>query len=254
VVPSQALPDPEEPQAEQTSGTAEDRAEPASEPVDSEAEPELPDKGTDTSLGLMSLLGDQNAAFATLFAYWQRVYPQDDESLSACERAEQVGLSCIYGRGDWLNLMHYNRPAVIELLLDDNRRYQVVVAGLDDQHVTLDLASRRLSFSRQEIEPLWTGSYIVLWRPPNLSVEPLTMGMQGRDVAWLVSRLDRIDGVLSDYDPERVRFDQPLKQRVMDFQQSKGLIADGIVGRQTIIQLCTSISDTTTPVLIRGGG
>ncbi len=254
VVPSQVLSDPVEPEAEPTAGAVGDRIEPASEPAVSLAEPELPENATDTSLDLMSLLGDQNAAFATLFAYWQRVYPQDDEDLSACERAEQVGLSCIYGRGDWLNLMNYNRPAVIELLLDDNRRYQVVVAGLDDQHVTLDLASRRLSFSRQEIEPLWTGSYIVLWRPPALGVEPLTMGMQGRDVAWLVSRLDRIDGVLSDYDPERVRFDQTVKQRVMDFQQSKGLIADGIVGRQTIIQLCTSITDTTTPVLIRGGG
>ncbi len=212
-----------------------------------------PNEG-DASLSLIGLLGDQNAAFSTLFAYWQKVYPQDDSNLSACERAEKVGLSCIYGRGDWLSLERYNRPAVIELLLDDGHRYHVVVAGLDEQRVTLDLASRRLNFSRQEIEPLWTGSYIVLWQPPNLTVEPLTMGMTGRDVAWLVSRLDRIEGVLTDYQSDRVRFDETLKRRVMAFQQDQGLIADGIVGRQTIIQLCVAVVDAATPALMRNGG
>ncbi len=252
--PSQPLPEPEEHSTEAVSEPSDVQAEPLLQAADSQAGPDTSQRGADASLSLMSLLGDQNAAFATLFAYWQRIYPQEDDGLSACERAERVGLSCIYGRGDWLSLMRYNRPAVIELLLDDNRRYQVVVAALEAQQVTLALASRRLSFSRKEIEPLWTGSYIVLWRPPNLSVEPLTMGMRGRDVAWLVSRLDRLEGVLSDYDPDRVRFDQTLKQRVMDFQQSMGLIADGIVGRQTIIQLSTSVADTTTPVLMRSGG
>jgi general secretion pathway protein A len=226
---------------------------PEAEKTPSSEEAAEPNEG-DASLSLISLLGDQNAAFSTLFAYWQRVYPQDDSKLSACERAEKVGLSCIYGRGDWLSLERYNRPAVIELLLDDGHRYHVVVAGLDEQRVTLDLASRRLNFSRQEIEPLWTGSYIVLWQPPSLTVEPLTMGMKGRDVAWLVSRLDRIEGVLTDYQSDRVRFDEALKRRVMAFQQDQGLIADGIVGRQTIIQLSVAVADAATPALMRNGG
>ena len=206
---------------------------------------------TDESLGLIGLLGDQDAAFSTLFAYWQRVYPQEDRESSACEKAERAGLSCIYGRGDWQSLELYNRPAVIELGLDDGRRYQVVVAALDARRVTLDMASRRMTFSRQEIASLWTGSYIVLWNPPSLSVEPLTQGMRGRDVAWLVARLDRIEGVLTDYDPDRVRFDRAMKERVMTFQQARGLIADGIVGRQTIIHMSAAVSDPHTPTLSR---
>jgi general secretion pathway protein A len=229
-------------------------SEPVSPGLEAKALPGIEEAESDPSLGLMSLLGDQNAAFSTLFAYWQTVYPQQVEGLSACERAELVGLSCIYGRGDWQSLERYNRPAVIELLLDDSHRYQVVVAGLDDQRVTLDLASHRLSFSRDEIESLWTGSYIVLWRPPKLSVETMELGSKGRDVAWLVSRLDRIEGVLTDYDPEQVRFDRAIKQRVMAFQQAQGLIADGIVGRQTIIDLSAVVDDAATPLLSRKGG
>ncbi|MCU7850926.1 MAG: AAA family ATPase [Candidatus Thiodiazotropha sp. (ex Monitilora ramsayi)] len=205
----------------------------------------------DSSLSLMGLLGNQNNAFATLFGYWQSVYPMDDDTRSACERAEQVGLSCIYGRGDWQNLAYYNRPAVIELLLDDGHRYHVVVSALDESRVTLDLEARRLLFSRDEIEPLWTGSYIVLWRPPNLTDESVSIGNRGRDVAWVISMLDRIEGVLTEYDPNDVRFNRALKERVIRFQQSQGLVSDGIVGKKTIIMLSVAVSDSTTPVLRR---
>ncbi|MCU7842493.1 MAG: AAA family ATPase [Candidatus Thiodiazotropha sp. (ex Monitilora ramsayi)] len=206
---------------------------------------------SESSLSLMGLLGNQNNAFATLFGYWQSVYPVGDETLSACERAERVDLSCIYGRGDWQNLEYYNRPAVIELLLDDGRRYHVVVSELDEHRVTLDLESRRLTFSRGEIEPLWTGSYIVLWRPPKLSNDSLSVGDWGRDVAWVISMLDRIEGVLTEYDPRRAKFDRDLKERVMRFQLSQGLVSDGIVGRKTVIMLSVAVSDSTTPVLHR---
>ena len=228
---------------------------PLSAPLENEA-PGTASSGnaSDSSLGLMGLLGDQNNAFTTLFAYWQTVYPTDDESLSACERAERVGLSCIYGRGSWENLEYYNRPAVIELLLDDGRRYHVVVTALDERRVTLDLEARRLTFSRAEIQSLWTGSYIVLWRPPSLSADSLNLGDQGRDVAWLISVLDRIEGVQTDYQPDNARFDQALKERVIRFQQSQGLIADGIVGRKTIIQLSSRVEDATLPVLKRSEG
>ncbi len=203
----------------------------------------------ETGLVLVDMLSDRSNAFATLFGYWQSVYPTDDESLSACERAERVGLSCIYGRGDWQNLAYYNRPAVIELLLDDGNLYQAVVARLDDERVTLDLEVRRLSLPRREIDALWTGSYIVLWRPPKLSAETLSLGAKGRDVAWLISMLDRIEGVSTPPATRSAVFDRTLKTRVMRFQRSQGLLSDGIVGRHTIIQLSLAVDDGMVPVL-----
>jgi general secretion pathway protein A len=209
---------------------------------------------SNSSLDLMGVLGNQNSAFATLFAYWQAVYPKDDDALSACERADRVGLSCIYGRGDWRSLEYYNRPAVIELLLDDGHRYHVVVSELDNGRVTLDLESRRLTFSRDEIESLWTGSYIVLWRPPELSRDVMSLGDQGRSVAWLISMLDRIEGVQTEYDSDAAKFDRALKKRVMRFQNAKNLIADGVVGEKTIIMLSVAVKDATVPVLSRREG
>lgn len=225
--------------------------------VDVAASPGLepsPATQTDSTLSLMGMLGERNNAFATLFGYWQTVYPTGDERHSACERAEQVGLSCIYGRGGWQNLAYYNRPAVIELLLDDGHRYQVVVTRLQGERVTLDLESQRLTFTRREIDPLWTGSYIVLWRPPKLSADVLSLGAKGRDVAWLISMLDGIEGVTTAYDHESAVYDQALKKRVMRFQRAQGLLADGIVGKKTIIQLSLAVDDGVVPVLKRSEG
>jgi general secretion pathway protein A len=203
---------------------------------------------------LGAILGSDNSAFITLFGYWQRVYPTDDESRSSCDKAQEVGLSCIYGRGSWANLAYYNRPAVLELIMEDRQRYNVVASALTDDEVTLDLNGRRFNFSRQEIDQLWSGSYIVLWRPPKLSSESLNIGQVGKDVMWLKSMLDRIEGAVMRPDPLNAEFDLETQQRVMRFQRSQGLLADGIVGRQTLIQLNGSVADSTKPVLRRRGG
>ncbi|MFI0378205.1 MAG: peptidoglycan-binding protein [Candidatus Thiodiazotropha sp.] len=204
--------------------------------------------------GLGAMLGNENSAFITLFGYWQSIYPTEGESRTSCDKAQEVGLSCIYGRGSWENLAYYNRPAVLELIMEDGQRYNVVATALTDENVTLDLNGRRFNFSREEIDQLWTGSYIVLWRPPKLSRESLTIGHAGKDVAWLKSMLDRIEGTETDFDPLSTKFDLQTQQRVMRFQRSQGLLADGIVGKQTLIQLNGSVVDSTKPVLRRTGG
>ncbi|MBT2971911.1 MAG: AAA family ATPase [Candidatus Thiodiazotropha sp. (ex Ctena orbiculata)] len=204
--------------------------------------------------GLSSMMGGENSAFTTLFGYWQRVYPLEGEKRSACDRAEEVGLSCIYGRGSWQSLAYYDRPAVLELIMDDGQRYNVVATALTEDVVTLDLNGRRFEFSRKEIERLWSGSYIILWRPPKLSSDRLSIGQVGQDVAWLISMLDRIEGIETRFDPANATFDLETQRRVMRFQRAQGLIADGVVGKQTLIQLNGSVADSTKPVLLRTGG
>ncbi len=43
-------------------------------------------------------------------------------------------------------------------------------------------------------------------------------------------------------------FDVRLQNQVMDFQRSRGLTADGVVGKQTLIQL-NNYSDRNAPML-----
>lgn len=210
----------------------------------------IPDK----TQSLSELMGNENSAFSTLFNYWQAIYPTDGVKRTSCDKADEVGLSCIFGRGSWETLEYYNRPAILELLMEPGQRYHVVVTGLGEQSVILDLNGRRFSFSRSEIERLWSGSYIILWRPPKLVSESLQLGDTGSDVGWLISMLDRIEGLQSEFNPLKANFDQRLRQRVIRFQRDHALLADGIVGKQTIIQLEGSVADQTKPILLKADG
>ncbi|MES9863575.1 MAG: AAA family ATPase [Candidatus Thiodiazotropha sp. LLP2] len=207
-----------------------------------------------TSQGLAGLLGNENNAFTTLFSYWQVAYPMGGKDRTSCDKAEEVGLSCLFGRGSWKTLEYYNRPAILELLMESGQRYHVVVTGLRNQSVMLDLSGRRFSFTHQEIERLWTGGYIILWRPPELTTERLQVGHSGADVGWLISMLDRVEGIRSEYDPAKATFDQRLHNRVVRFQRDHELLADGIVGKQTLIQLNSSVNNLTMPTLLQDGG
>ncbi|MCG7954234.1 MAG: AAA family ATPase [Candidatus Thiodiazotropha endolucinida] len=203
---------------------------------------------------LSGLIGNENSAFSTLFSYWQVVYPTGGKERSSCDKAEEVGLSCLFGRGSWKTLEYYNRPAILELMMAQGRRYHVVLTGMGDQSVTLDMNGRKFSFDYAEMDRLWTGSYIILWRPPSLAKNSLQLGQSGSDVAWLISTLDKIEGVESTYDLSNPRFDQILHLRVMRFQRENGLSADGIVGKQTLIQLKGMVTDRTRPALLKSGG
>jgi general secretion pathway protein A len=204
---------------------------------------------------LAGMLDDVTNAFSTLFGYWQAVYPLEGNG-SACEKAEQIGLKCIFGRGSWKNLEFYNRPAVIEFLLNNGKRYHVVVSALDDGLATLDLGQKRVTLPRSEVESLWTGSYIVLWRPPNLNTPLLSVGSRGRDVAKLIGMLDRAEGrpAANPNEIANAVYDWSLKQRVINFQRSMGLTPDGIVGKQTLLKLNAAQEDPSTPLLMRDRG
>jgi murein L,D-transpeptidase YcbB/YkuD len=75
--------------------------------------------------------------------------------------------------------------------------------------------------------------------------------MRGEDVEWLWRRLDLIDG----RGAERVRrdaFDEELKRRVIAFQRSWSLDADGVVGQETLAHLALAVREPESPSLSRG--
>jgi general secretion pathway protein A len=84
----------------------------------------------------------------------------------------------------------------------------------------------------------------------------LTVGSRGRDVARLIEMLDRAEGRPTTNANENANavYDWSLKQRVINFQRSMGLTADGIVGKQTLLKLNATQQDPSTPLLMRDRG
>ena len=77
-----------------------------------------------------------------------------------------------------------------------------------------------------------------IWKPPPPTSTILKKGDSGPDILWLKNQLNRIEGLPKDSSPaEDAFFDDILEQRVIRFQRSCGVKADGIVGEQTLVHL-----------------
>jgi general secretion pathway protein A len=146
----------------------------------------------------------------------------------------------------------YNRPAVLELFGDDGRRHHLVLSALDSERATLDIAERQITVNLHELDAFWRGSYILLWTPPPSGSTLLIEGSSGPDILWLRSQLDSVsehETLDVEGSAHNSHFDDGLKRRVMDFQRAHGLVADGAVGPQTLIQLGTTVGELSGPVL-----
>jgi peptidoglycan hydrolase-like protein with peptidoglycan-binding domain len=81
------------------------------------------------------------------------------------------------------------------------------------------------------------------------NTEPLSLGARGEDVVWLRRSLADIDGVPM---PETVSeiFDPALEARVREYQRTRRLTVDGIVGTRTQISILSELPASGAPQLI----
>ena len=197
------------------------------------------------------LRADKKSAFASLYASWRLDFDASKHDLG-CERGRSQGLQCLLKTGTWGKLRRFNLPAIIELSTSTgDRRYATVVA-LDEQNATLDFGGRRHTFPLSEIDLYWDGPFILLWKAPVLSSVPIMPGTRGKDVEWVRERFAELDGVPGGGRNHHV-FDDNLRARVIAFQRSRSLMADGIVGEETLTHLSAALRDPKVPRLRRAG-
>lgn len=176
------------------------------------------------------------AAFVTLFNYWGLDY-QKLEGDKACQRALTQGLACLLRTGTWEDLRRYNRPAVIELVTDNGTQHHLVVSHLTEKIATLDFSGKKYDFTREEINEYWLGQFLLLWKPPKIPPPVLTAGVSNQSVIWVRKHLDMIGGLSTEPHTLSPHFDYALKKRILAFQREHKLMADGMVGEQTMLAL-----------------
>ncbi|NQV83721.1 MAG: AAA family ATPase [Rhodospirillales bacterium] len=202
--------------------------------------------------------GHLDGGVAKLFRLWGHT-TKPLSGLNPCADAEAQGLRCYRGQGPWPKLAALNHPALISLGKTDGARKYAVVTALDGSTVTLEAGGRKIVTDVQAIQDLWSGDFLVLWKPLASLRRNLRPGMSGRDVAWLKNRLGEIlkipspeDGGAGSQKKEQDNFfGDDLKKRVIAFQQSHGLKVDGIVGTLTRIQLSAVIGSPNAPPLLK---
>ena len=190
---------------------------------------------------------DKASAFAALYARWGLDY-QEGNSEQACERRRLRELECVVRTGTWRKVRRFNVPAILELVTPAGERHYATVTALGSEQATLELGRRPFTVDVRDIDAFWDGAFILLWKPPALSAVPLSPGARGRDVEWLRRRLSVIDG-RRETDGPRDLYDEGLRTRVMAFQKSHALAADGVVGVETLLQLAATVRDPGVPWL-----
>jgi len=153
--------------------------------------------------------------------------------------------------GNLGTLLRLDYPAVLELILPGTlgKRF-ISLVGMEEGQLLIDPPiGGRKSFSFTELEKHWSGQGFLLWRDfldllPTLSAE--SRGEQ----------IKRLQGLLKEAGVYHKSFtglyDSDTLLAIKQFQLSKGIEQDGIVGGQTLMVLYQSVDRFGAPKLLAG--
>ncbi|WP_043801010.1 peptidoglycan-binding protein, partial [Arenimonas malthae] len=126
-------------------------------------------------------------------------------------------------------------PALLRLRGDGGEAWAVLL-GADALRVRLWLGGGRFDTDRLAFERSWNGEYAALWRGPTFLLPAPTPGDSGPAVDWIHDRLRDRAGLASPEAGPAV-LDADSIAAVRRLQAANGLVADGVVGPETLLAL-----------------
>lgn len=196
-------------------------------PVPASAAPPSPTTGNSWQL----------APQAALEQLWQLQADGPAPSLEQlCDDAIRFPLSCLRGSADtWQELLALQRPLLLDLVTPARFAAAALFLGEEEGRALLWSGSSLDPIPFTEIAPLWRGGYRLLWRPPAGFSGPIGRAEASPAVADVAALFARLDG-----QPQPLaenRYTEALANRVRLFQREQQLLADGVVGEQTLLRL-----------------
>lgn len=172
-----------------------------------------------------------DTAYASIFGLWGKV---PYIGLSACQAAQQQGLSCFQQQGNWNSLIRLNFPAVVYLVDGQEQAFYGTVVSRSGDQLLLQLNEQQLWVDRDWFNRHFSGTFEILWQAPDGQPREIGQGSNLAQIQWLENSLAKIDNTA----PRLVdRFDTQLEEQLKRFQRKHGLRADAIAGSQTLVQL-----------------
>ena len=186
------------------------------------------------------------SSFNSLYSAWG-IPVTIKPSEIGCHAGRSYGFDCLFMTGDWPKLRRLDIPAILRIQLPDGKQRNITLIGLNGNIATLEIGSRRYSCLMQEIDRVWDGTFILIWKPPFEELR-LPPGMQGRQITWINQSLDAYEGKTVSSSTSNL-FDSALQQRILDFQKSQSLLQDGRIGPETLIRLSIVRDTERVPLL-----
>jgi general secretion pathway protein A len=171
---------------------------------------------------------------------------------NVCRALAAHGLECERGTGHWSDLAQINRPAILTLTAESGQLQYVLLRSLGSGTAVLDTSRGPLRLAQAQLDQLWGGEYLVLWKRETAETE-IGPNSRGAGVAWVRQRLAQADGKTLAA-PIAESYDADLRAQLIRFQSAHGLDADGIAGTRTLIALADVNPSPGTPTLVENGG
>ncbi|WP_240433567.1 ExeA family protein [Solimonas sp. K1W22B-7] len=160
-----------------------------------------------------------------------------------CEALSRDHLECYRSNGSWSDLGQINRPAILVLKLAGGEQH-ALLRELTTTHAGFDTQFGVVKVALSELDKLWTGDYLLLWRRDTAESQ-LRPGDRSASVPLVWERLAELDGVA--IPPEvKTYFGRKLEDAIRQFQQQRGLPVDGMLGTRTLIALGDGQASTPT--------
>ena len=164
-----------------------------------------------------------------------------------CPNLSALGLICQFDKGNWKDLLTFNRPAVLEFTLPDKSKRFALLSGVKEGQ-PIFRSEQAVTFPLSDVLSYWDGYYLLLWQLPKPDLRVIVPGQSSPHVAWLREQLRQIDGINQETRSPSY-YDYGLRTRVAQFQRSRNLLADGKVGMQTLFHLDTATGAPGSPHL-----
>ncbi len=132
-------------------------------------------------------------------------------------------------------MLALQRPLLLDLVTPARFAAAALFLGEDDGRALLWTGSALQRIPFTEVAALWRGGYRLLWRPPAGFSGPIGRTEVSPAVAEVAALFARLDGQAQPLADNR--YTAPLADRVRLFQSEQQLLADGIVGEQTLLRL-----------------
>lgn len=183
----------------------------------------------------------RDAAARQLFTLWGIPSASTEKTLEA--KATELGLNILERRGSLATLRKLDRPAILILENDEGRRRYATLTGLDSTHAVLSFAEHILRIEVTELARHWRGDFILLWQAPADYTTPVYPEHKGEIVSWLDRELALINERPA-VEESSLSLSGALLDELRQFQASKGLTPDGILGPVTLIHLRNATTDS----------
>ncbi len=223
----------------------------AAPPNPSEPSPQIAQSPQQSPLISAELFLDRETAMRLVLQHWG-VALGELGTETPCERIQRFGLACEVDQGGWSRVRDFDRPALLKLQDERGNSGYAALSALQAEYVVLDFPDGPQTIALRDLDPLWTGDYLLIWQPPPIGTQVIGPSASPQAVRWLRKLLAQVPG-LGLEDQESGRFDAQLDRAVRAFQQQSGLKVDGIAGPRTLIRLHNAVNMPGPPHLNAGG-